>query len=306
MDYSEFPKMQPGVPTPSIPASAWNGAMDAAAWHRRTIVHGQKSEVKPPPYGRCSCVLVKNTTGSHLTTGSVLAIAAAVYDPTSSTQREFYRSEPIFLGAAPTMIMSYPERNDIGYFAILQEPISSGSIGWAAIDGIVSCTINMQYQSHRFADISETETGKLKSYEYGGAEIINVEDQGEDPGDWTAGDKLALVRLGQFHNPIIPITWVGAFGPASTKTCYTNGQGVTAADPTTDPDARTLTVANALGAYSDSITLTFPEFGLAQFNRESAVFDLLAMPIRPEPTGVTQTGAYTNFTIVDGHVTAAS
>ena len=309
MQHSPFPKMQPGSSTPSIPASSWNVLMDVAAWYQREILHKQISTPKPKPFNRCNCVLVRNDTGGHLTVGNVIGLGGVLYDPTVSVQREFYRSEPIFLGAALNgNAVTYPYRNDIGIFGILQEPIADGSVGYAAIDGIVSCTIAMQYQSHRFADIAGGGGSNLGSNEYGGAEIINVEDQDEDAGDWEAGDKLALVRLGCFHNPLIPVVWVGAFAVSSSITAYTIGQPVPAADPTTDPDARELTIANSMNCYGDSITLTYPEYGIVQFNRENGQFELLATSKQYPlpPSGFTGSGTYTNFAFTDGKATSAS
>jgi len=308
MDYSRFPKVQPGSSTPNISASAWNKLMDIAAWYDREVVHKQLSETKPPLFERRNCILIKNTTGSHLTTGNVLAIRGSVYDPTSSIQREFYRSEPILLGVAPLADRS-PDPSDCGYFAILQEPIAAGSIGWAAIDGIVSCTINMRYQLHRYADIGESaETDKLLSNEAGGAEIIHVEDQDVDPGEWEAGDKLALVRLGCFHNPLLVVAWDG---PLSSSTGAVDGyvfDGPSAGSPVTD--GRAISLVSSLNKFGEATTLVLPEFGYAYMNRYMGLHyaDLVAtsrmFPL--PPSGFTGTGTYMNFTITDGKVFSAS
>lgn len=246
--------------------------MDVAAWYQRTIVHGETSNLQPKTFDRRGCVLIKNASEVDLTTGDIVTISGSCYDPTSSDERELYRSEPIFVGTKP----AWPE--NIGLFGILQEPIpgvEESGIGWAAINGVVSCTVDIQNQGHHYADIKDDETGKLESRTFGGAELLDFEGKNDSAEDWTAGDKLAWVRIGAFHNPILRFKLTEALTAGSHATATRSFQNAMGewSDGTSPKDDEEV---YADMFYSGSVVIN--SYVLAQHNRESGLLNLLQGP----------------------------
>lgn len=263
-----FPKQTPGMSTPSISAAAWNKLMDMLEWYDREVVHAQKAIRLPKEFHRRNGVLIKNATEQSLNRGNVVAINGSVYDPTKTQQLDFFQDEPIFIGTLP----EFP--SDIGNFAILQEPIGIDGIGWASTNGVVSCTIDMQYQAHKYADIYDGSAGKLKSAEYGGAEILYVQDM--NAVSWSSGEKKALVKLGCFHSPLLCVVWEGALAAASSITAYVYDNTGPGASPSTDPDARQITLYGSQNQYGDSQTLIHPEFAWAKLHRPTGQIELIS------------------------------
>lgn len=279
MNDNPYKKIQPGSITPGIDAESWNRHQENAEWYERTIKHGQGSEKKKPQFQRGSGVLIRNDSDYDLSTGDVLALRGCFYDPTVTKEKESYKNEPVFIGVEPQWITppSVFGRSDNGLFAVLLEPIKQDDTGWACIDGICSVTIDMQYQSYRYADIVSGETGKLKGYEYGGAEIIHCEDAELDPEEWEAGDKLALVRLGAFHNPMLCVVWEGELSPASTKQAWVwdDPAGGVPSDPAQYSDGREIVLSCSINANGAGIELLPNDYGWAQFSRTGGTIELI-------------------------------
>jgi len=278
MQSGRHPHLQPGETFDEMPAQAWNDMMDVIAWWRNEQQRAKMPQ-KPPVFRPCNCIRVRNTTGDQLLAGAIVAIGDSYYDPAESNESNRYKVEPVFDASAPTLVTASPARNDIGCFAVVQETISEDAIGYAAISGVVNVTINMAYQTYRYADIGELETDKLFGREYGGAEIIHVEGQDDDPEEWEAGDKLALVRIGAFHNPLLCVKWVGSLSPASTITAYVFDDTGVPADPT-DPanGGRQITLGCSLNQSSPALSLGDSEYAWAQLLRTSGVIELASTP----------------------------
>jgi hypothetical protein len=266
MDLSSRPKFQPGQLLTEFPGPAWNELMDMLEWYRRTVPFGRDTKHEPPRYRRCNAIRIKNATESNLNAGDIVAIDDSVYDPGEEDELEQFRGEPIFVGTAPT----FPA--DIGRFAVLLEPIEADGIGDAAIDGVVACKVYMDKQGRPFADIEPDGIGPtthLTAGEFGGAEILYVEDQDEDAEEWEYGTKEALVRIGSFSDPDLVVSWEGNLEFGTPKTAKVHDAS--------GPTERTILLKGSiLGSFSGQLLaiVTPGEMALAHFVRTSGVYEL--------------------------------
>lgn len=264
MDFSNRPKFRQGDLMTEFPGPAWNELMDMLEWYRRTIPFGRNAEQYSPRYRRCNVIRIKNAVESSLDSGDIVAIGGSVYNPGDTKHLPQFLKEPIFIGSAP----SFPE--DIGRFAVLLEPIEADGIGDAAIDGIVSCQVEMDFQGRPYADISvEGYTAKLVGNEVGGAEILYIEDENESEGSWTAGTKNALVRIGSFNSPDLIVSWDGDLEFGTEKTAYVHDAS--------GPTERTIPLyGSILGSFSgQALEIVTPGEGAwAHFHRESGLYEL--------------------------------
>ncbi len=76
----------------------------------------------------------------------------------------------------------------VGRFVILAEPLADGEIGRAFAHGVCPVKINVEDESHTFADIEDAQTHYLKSGTSGAAQILWAESG--------TGEVWAIVRLG--------------------------------------------------------------------------------------------------------------
>lgn len=106
---------------------------------------------------------------------------------------------PEFKGR-PVLKAYYPNRdevagrNDIGRFGIALQPIRNQGIGLVQISGVVVTKLDVEYSTHRYADVKHGDKENLKTHECGAAEILWKE-------SGTGADKWAMVRLGNFITP---------------------------------------------------------------------------------------------------------
>jgi hypothetical protein len=264
VNLSSRPKFNKGDQLSEFPGPAWNELMDMLEWYRRTIPFGRDTKRESPRYRRCNTIRIKNATESNLNVGAIVAINGSVYDPSESDQLDAFRTEPIFVGSSP----EFPE--DIGRFAVLLQPLAADEIGDAAIDGVVSCQVEMDFQGRPYADISVSEfTTKLVGAEVGGAEILYIEDMNEAAIDWTAGTKNALVRIGSFNSPELIVSWDGDLEFGTEKTAYVHDAS--------GPTERTIPLyGSILGSISgQALAIVTPgEMAWAHFHRESGLYEL--------------------------------
>lgn len=264
MNFSNRPKFQPGQLLTKFPGPAWNELMDMLEDWKRSGQFRREAKLEPPKYRRCNTIRIKNATEDSLDAGDIVAIGGSVYNPGETKQLAQFLREPIFIGSAPT----FPE--DIGRFAVLMEPIEADGIGDAAIDGIVSCQVEMDFQGRPYADISSAElTTKLIGNEVGGAEILYIEDENESEGSWTAGTKNALVRIGAFNSPDLIVSWDGDLEYGTEKTAYVHDAS--------GPTERTIPLyGSILGSFSgQALAIVTPgEMAWAHFHRESGLYEL--------------------------------
>jgi hypothetical protein len=261
MNSHPYPRINPGDSFDAMPSAAWNRLMEMAEWYDRTVRLGTNQEPKPPKFRACNAIHIKNATEVDLDVGDIVAINGSVYDPAEPNDFGSFAFAPILIGTTPEIPTDY------GRFAVLLEPIQADGVGYAAISGMVYCTVDMDFQERPFADIDGT-TGKLKGYEFGGAEILYIEDMNEDPEEWEAGTKEALVRIGAFNAPDLIVSFSGPLGagdsPVTANVHDAGGSSV-----------RTISLYGSVAVSNDIDLLTIPPgFAFAKFHREAGVYEL--------------------------------
>jgi len=262
MNGAHYPRLQPGDTLSEVKAEFWNRLVDMAEEYDRTHGPGFTDPKKPPRFRQFHAIQVKNATEAYLGSGSVVALAGSVYDPAQSAQLNSFRRSPILIGGSPDVPA------DIGRFGVVVDPIGPDRIGWVAVDGVVSCKVDMDFQGRPYADLIGGDTAKLKGLEYGGAEILYIEDMNEDPEEWTAGVKEAIVRIGAFNAPDLIVSFSGPLGagdsPVTANVHDAGGSSV-----------RTISLYGSVAVSNDIDLLTIPPgFAFAKFHREAGVYEL--------------------------------
>jgi hypothetical protein len=153
-------KVQPGDPL-RIPAATFNTLIDVARDH---LAHQQNSACHPalalPPPG--VILTVRNDSSSDRDRFDVLGLDAPVFPPEDNTA-DFSRG-PIMSGVYPV------DPDHRGAFVVTLEPIASGAIGRATVQGAVYVQVDIaDADVDGWADIEDGETGNLKACLYGSA-----------------------------------------------------------------------------------------------------------------------------------------
>ena len=264
MNPGTYPRMNPGDHLDAMPRRFWNKLVDIANWFDRTVAIGGADYKVPPAYRRCNAVQVTNATGSNLDKGAIVALGGSVYDPKEESHLDYFRGAPVFVGTAP----AFPK--DIGRFAVLLKPLGANEVGPAAIDGAAWCKVYMDKKGRPFADIEEAgdPTARLVGKEYGGAEILYVEGQDDEPGDWEYGLKEALVRIGSFNDPDLVVSWTDDLIFGMANTVYIHDES--------GPTARTIPLWPSLiaGATPLGQNSSPPTMAWAHFHRASGLYEL--------------------------------
>lgn len=144
-----------------IPAAAYNAFVDAARVHQGGLVNGGGPIPGVMPG---QLVLVKNNSGADRARFNVLGIDEVLFDD-GDNLAEFQNH--------PALVCSTPDTDDhIGRFVVLAEPIRSGKIGRAYIDGICPVKIHINNMAHLYADIIDAQAGYLGSADHGAAQIL--------------------------------------------------------------------------------------------------------------------------------------
>jgi hypothetical protein len=162
-----------------VSARAWNSFLDAAAAVRGHL-HDRTQDIATE-FLQGDVVKVKNTTGSDAPRFGVLGITGVVFTE-SDNAREF-QNRPTLIGVAPAAATHR------GRFAVLLDPIPAGKVGRAYVDGVCVAKLDLVDASHRFAEIIDGDSAKLRSAAVGSARIIYQ-------GATGTGQRLAIVRLG--------------------------------------------------------------------------------------------------------------
>ncbi len=89
-----------------------------------------------------------------------------------------------------------PTSDHLGKFVVLNEPLTSGGIGRAYIDGACPASVDIVNESDRFADVVPDST-TLRSGPTGAAEILWAEEG--------TGTKWAIIRLGAAPQTLIRV-----------------------------------------------------------------------------------------------------
>ncbi len=205
-------KVRAGEPL-SIPATAYNAFIDAAQYVRHQQNIGGAGGGGMPAAGT---VLVRNGAATAMDCHSVLAITGVELDP-SDDAAIVYRD--------PILSCAVPATGQEGKFVVLAEPIDTGEIGRAYVDGVCwvkVVTTDADGDNYRSAEISNGVSLGLVAGPSGSAKIL-----WRDSG---IGANWAVVRIGASAGGGVPITVKlynadGATGgsdggtPASYSTC---------------------------------------------------------------------------------------
>jgi hypothetical protein len=168
-------------------AASYNAMADAAKAH---ALRSGGSTL--PVANRPGVVLVENNSGGDIDAFGVLAISGASF---SETDLSSFKYQQIFTGDTPAT------EQDEGLFVVTQQPIKSGSIGYAVASGVTVVKVDMRDESHKYAEVTDDDKTKLTSGPSGSARILHV-------GSGT-GDKWAWVRLGNHTSTAFPAKLTG-------------------------------------------------------------------------------------------------
>jgi len=153
-----FALVTPGAPL-AINATAWN-LMLAGARERAGRGRGPNADDlnngRPTPVK----ILVHNSTGSNFPHWGIVSVGAPAFIPASSS--ELLQPEYAYTAAAPTAG---------GLFAVCQQMIPTGSVGFAVVQGVTPCTLNVTATGDTHADAT-TSTTELTTGTSGRAEIL--------------------------------------------------------------------------------------------------------------------------------------
>jgi hypothetical protein len=198
MNGDTLKKVRPGDPL-NYPAATHNAFIDAANWVRSKQLN-QSSGPSVTEADPC-VVLVKNGTGDDLGRFAVLTLG----DPLilHSDSADGFAERVTFAGDTP-------DADTPGKFCITIEPIADGDCGRAVVMGAIQVQIDVTDADHKFADVSDGDTDKLKSGGSGAAQIIWKETG--------TGTKWAIVRLGATGNQIFMVKVYKDGGTAGDQT----------------------------------------------------------------------------------------
>lgn len=154
-----------------IQAATFNTFVDAARdFQQRQMNTGRTSLPEPQQTG---IILVRNDSGTDRDRFDVLGINDVLIDP-SDNETEFTNRVAV-AGVTPTA-------DHVGRFVVLLEPIKSGSIGRAYVDGVCVARVEMIDESHTYADIEAGTAAQLVSSTFGSVRLLWVQPE-EDRDD---------------------------------------------------------------------------------------------------------------------------
>jgi hypothetical protein len=111
--------------------------------------------------------MVQNDTGGDLDTGAVVGLDGPLEDAPTTAPLAFQNSELTFSGIAPA------DPDHVGKFAVLVDPIPTGAVGRACIQGVVRVQVQIDDADVAdWADIDDGETGNLLAAASGSARIL--------------------------------------------------------------------------------------------------------------------------------------
>lgn len=160
-----------------IKAGDWNALIDSARFAQtQRLLHNRQ------PAGtrqRSTHVWVKNNSGGDVPRFGVLAVSDVIYGP--AVNLEEFKNGFAFVGSTPDF------KQHSGKFVVTQEPIKSGEIGQALLDGATVVQLNVSNETYEFCDVAHEHTDYLLTTQTGSTRILYRE-QGP-------GLKWAVVRL---------------------------------------------------------------------------------------------------------------
>jgi hypothetical protein len=164
-----------------IPAATFNTLIDVARDH---LANRQNSARQPgpalPPPG--VILTIRNDSGSDRDRFEVLGLDEPVFPPEDNTAD---------MSRGPVMSCIYPVDPDHrGAFVVLLEPITSGALGRAIVQGLVPVQVDFgDVDNHTRADISAGVAANLKAMATGSARILwRTGDPGDTGVEWCICD----------------------------------------------------------------------------------------------------------------------
>ncbi len=156
-------KVRKGDPL-EVSAATFNSFIDAARAHRLSKRNGaSQPAIQIPPPG--VILTVKNDSGGDCARFEVLGLAAPVFAPTDNTA-DFSRG-PVMSAAEPV------DPDHLGSFVVVLEPIASGGVGQAIVQGAVYVKVLIaDADIATWADVTDAETGHLTAAVTGSARIL--------------------------------------------------------------------------------------------------------------------------------------
>ncbi|HBR20282.1 MAG: hypothetical protein UV78_C0006G0010 [Parcubacteria group bacterium GW2011_GWA2_43_17] len=211
----------------AIPARAYNAMLETAEAYQRNKTSGGDGTGQG---GYSSSVYIKNSSGSDAARFDVLGISDVVFSPADSDALPQFKNKVVLTGVIPTSV-----DHAGGRFVICQEPIANGSIGSAFAHGVCQVQINVTDDTHKFADVKDSDHALLDSAASGAVSILWKESG--------TGTKWAVVRFGSSGGGGDSIVWVkviempvytiGGVTGRSYYTCRFVGDGTETYNPAT-------------------------------------------------------------------------
>lgn len=179
MPGDEFKKAMPGQPF-QFPAAVWNEMIDVLRWARTQRGSGKNQVAQL--VRNSTIVRIKNTSGADRDRFHVLGLGAPTID--AATDAVSFKYDPTITGETPLV------STHVGRFGVLLEPIKNNEFGRAVIAGITPAIINVASdKAMKFADIEDSQPGRLQLLPYGAAELLWRE-------TGSGASKWGLVRIG--------------------------------------------------------------------------------------------------------------
>lgn len=181
-----FSTVMPDQPL-EIPARLWNEVI-ALVNRSRSNELGNQAEGLLSSTAKVDIITLKNGSGSDVSRFDVLGLSTPLFTPNDNLVE--FQQRAMMVGVTPDI------DDHVGKFAVLLEPLADGSIGKAAVGGVIPAVINVTDADHTHADIKDAAV-VLESGTTGLCEILWKETG--------TGTKHAIVRIGT--PPSISTLW---------------------------------------------------------------------------------------------------
>ena len=196
-------------------AKQWNEIIDAAEYVKTQRQTGITAGARQGNTRQAGIVKVKNI-GPDRSQFDIVGLPEPIFDPAEAVELAEFRREVSFDARRPLC-------EHVAKFGVLLEPINEDAVGLAVVSGVVQCLIEIDEESHRFADITPLDATKLTSLATGGAAQILWKESG-------LGEKWAIVRI---SNGIPDETCVSSSTTTDTSETSDTTSGTTGTTPTT-------------------------------------------------------------------------
>lgn len=193
MSGDAFKRAQAGQPL-DISARAYNAMLDAAQGFKNG-----RHDIRQPgaeQFRQADIVLVQNGSGEDLSRFSVLGIDGVIISPDDNLLE--FQNRIALVGVTPV------ESRHRGRFVILLDPLKSGKIGRAWVDGVCVAKVDIVDEAHEFAEIIDDDATRLRSANTGSARILWPHNSGSSG---SGGDDWAIVQLGHHGPAVVRVSW---------------------------------------------------------------------------------------------------